>query len=189
MKNSEINEKFEESNLITKWDVKTSLLKKILQNIVLSIENYFETNELNNISFRSIFQLLLQQSLELNIETEPLKQQDFTHHSGFFGDVSKIPLIVHILWAMLCLFFSSLFHLFWWHSKEVWTVLSRFDYGGIAVLIAGSCVPQYIYSFYCPQNAYYGYIYTSVIFLAWAAAFTGNLNFSWFCFTYNFIYI
>lgn len=76
---------------------------------------------------------------------------------------------------MFCLFFSSTFHLFCCHSKDALNILSRFDYGGIAILIAGSCVPQYLYSFYWHQNAYIGYIYTSIIFVAWASAFTGKL--------------
>ena len=95
--------------------------------------------------------------------------------NGITDGVSKIPLLLHIFCAMIWLFFSSLFHLFCWHSKEACTVLSRFDYGGIAILIAGSATPIYIYTFYWNENEYVGYIYTALINLACLAAFIISL--------------
>ena len=83
--------------------------------------------------------------------------------------------LVHLVWAMICLFFSSLFHLFSCHSKDATNILSRFDYGGIAILIAGTWVPHYLYTFWCKQNAYFGYIYTACIMLAWLGTFIVSL--------------
>ena len=51
--------------------------------------------------------------------------------------------------AMICLLFSTFFHLFSNHSEKVYYVFSRLDYSGIAILIMGSCVPAFYYSFYC----------------------------------------
>ncbi|CAI2363813.1 unnamed protein product [Moneuplotes crassus] len=74
--------------------------------------------------------------------------------------VSKVPLGIHIICAMICFFLSSTFHLFNCHSENAQNVLSRFDYGGIAVMIAGSSTPIYIYLFWCPQVSIFGYTYT-----------------------------
>ena len=141
--------------------------------MIMSIYAFSKDIAQESISLKAKHELFIQNILELNNETESLKDMKFGGSNGFIGEVSKIPLIIHILWAMICLFFSSFFHLFCCHSKELWTVLSRFDYAGIAVLIAGSWVPQYIYAFYCPQIAYFGYIYTTIIFVGWTASFIG----------------
>ncbi|CAI2362345.1 unnamed protein product [Moneuplotes crassus] len=98
------------------------------------------------------------------------------HSPEGVGDyISKIPLGVHISCAMICLFLSSTFHLFCCHSKDALNILSRFDYGGIAILIAGSCTPIYIYSFWCPQVSTYGYVYTSVMAAGCGIAFAVSL--------------
>jgi adiponectin receptor len=64
-------------------------------------------------------------------------------------EVEKFPLYLHILGAVCCLGFSATFHLFKDHSKETSEKLSRLDYAGISLQIAGSNMPPIYYSFYC----------------------------------------
>ena len=64
-------------------------------------------------------------------------------------NLERWPLIIFLISAILCLSFSSFFHLVGNISPQVHRILSRFDYGGISLLITGSCYPPYIYYFYC----------------------------------------
>merc|ERR1711865_79632 len=69
--------------------------------------------------------------------------------------------------------FSSIFHLLYVKSLDVYRVMVRLDYSGIVLLIAGSYLPWLYYSFYCykvPQTVYL----TTVVFLG-AATFTVSL--------------
>ena len=67
------------------------------------------------------------------------------------------PLFVHMTGAIICLLFSSMFHLFSAYSPKAQKFMSRLDYGGISFLIAGSTFPPIIYGFACnivPKIAY-----------------------------------
>ena len=64
-------------------------------------------------------------------------------------NLERWPLIIFLISAILCLSFSSFFHLVGNISPQVHRILSRFDYGGISLLITGSCYPPYFYFFYC----------------------------------------
>lgn len=63
--------------------------------------------------------------------------------------------------AMICLFCSFTFHMFCNHSEKMYFVFSRLDYTGIAILIAGSYIPAFYYSFYC--NSLSRVLHTSFI--------------------------
>lgn len=63
--------------------------------------------------------------------------------------LAKWPLAIFFISGMICLGFSTLFHLFMCHNLVVRKVLNRLDYAGIAILIVGSCYPPYYYYFYC----------------------------------------
>ena len=65
--------------------------------------------------------------------------------------VYKFPIFPQIIGGIICLGFSATFHLFGAMSKFSHEFFSRFDYGGISILIAGSCWPLYYYMFYCNQ--------------------------------------
>lgn len=60
-----------------------------------------------------------------------------------------MPLFIHMVSAIICLGCSTFFHLYKDHSEKYSRLLSRLDYGGISILIAGSNTPPIIYSFYC----------------------------------------
>lgn len=51
--------------------------------------------------------------------------------------------------AILCLFFSWMFHTVYCHSEKVGRFFNKLDYCGIAMLTMGSFVPWLYYSFYC----------------------------------------
>ncbi|CAI5742303.1 unnamed protein product [Hyaloperonospora brassicae] len=64
-------------------------------------------------------------------------------------DVPRWPLFVFLASAVICLSCSATFHLMFVVSRSAYTLLSRLDYAGITILIAGSFYPMIYYSFYC----------------------------------------
>ena len=68
------------------------------------------------------------------------------------------PLFIMIISAILCLTFSSTFHALGGISPKFYTILSRFDYGGISLLITGSCFPPYYFFFYYSNTMKYLYL-------------------------------
>ncbi|TMW63886.1 hypothetical protein Poli38472_014796 [Pythium oligandrum] len=66
-----------------------------------------------------------------------------THH------VPHWPIYVFMVSAVICLTCSATFHLLFVYSKPAYFFLSRLDYAGITVMIAGSFYPMIYYSFYC----------------------------------------
>lgn len=85
--------------------------------------------------------------------------------------VSRWPLFVFISTAILCLLFSTIFHLFYPLSRsnyhiyvDTFGLLLRFDFAGISLLIAGSAYPTFYYSMYCQFTAMQFYLTaTSII--------------------------
>lgn len=77
-----------------------------------------------------------------------------TYHESLIQYVSehyvpRWPIYVFITSAVICLLSSAIFHLMYVYSRSLYFFLSRLDYAGIAVLIAGSFFPMIYYSFYC----------------------------------------
>ena len=68
------------------------------------------------------------------------------------------PIFIMIISAILCLSFSAIFHAFGIISQKYYTILSRFDYGGISLLITGSCFPPYYFFFYYSDTMRYLYL-------------------------------
>ena len=58
------------------------------------------------------------------------------------------PIFIMLSSAIVCLSFSTIFHWFGGLSPVSSQILSRLDYAGITILIAGSCNPPYFYFFY-----------------------------------------
>ena len=90
-------------------------------------------------------------------------------------EITRIPLYIHMVAAIICLSFSSFFHLFTCCHPEVNNYLSRLDYGGISFLISGSWMPPYFYSFYWEETRVFAYCYSIMIFTIWFAAFVVTL--------------
>ena len=62
------------------------------------------------------------------------------------------PLFIFLSSAIFCLSFSSIFHCIGNISPNFHRILSRFDYGGVCLLITGSCYPPYYYFFHCENK-------------------------------------
>lgn len=67
------------------------------------------------------------------------------------NQLRKWPLFIMLGSAIICLSSSSIFHWIGALSAGTYQILSRFDYAGISILIAGSCYPPYFYFFYCER--------------------------------------
>ena len=76
-------------------------------------------------------------------------------------ELARWPLYIIIFAAIICLSFSATFHLFGVMNEKYMNILNRFDYGGISLLISGSCYPPYYYFFY--YSALFKYLYLILI--------------------------
>ncbi len=85
------------------------------------------------------------------LESKELEWIDIYRNSKSVSDpkIKKWPLFVMLLGAVACLSGSTIFHLFSVHSEKYFQFLSRLDYGGISLLILGSCYPPYYYYLFC----------------------------------------
>lgn len=73
------------------------------------------------------------------------------------------PVYVFISGAILCLFTSSLCHLFGCCAAHIATRIWRFDYAGIAILIVTSVYPPVYYIFLCRPQARAAYLALSTL--------------------------
>lgn len=73
-------------------------------------------------------------------------------------ELDQWPLMVIILSAFLCLFFSATYHALKIISPIINNISHRFDHGGISLLISGSCFPPYYYFFYYENKFKYFYL-------------------------------
>ena len=90
------------------------------------------------------------------LESKELEWIDIYRNSKSVSDpkIKKWPLFVMLLGAVACLSGSTIFHLFSVHSEKYFQLLSRLDYGGISLLILGSCYPPYYYYLFCKDGIY-----------------------------------
>ena len=100
-------------------------------------------------SITSKHQSYLDKDFNLNLEIRKKKE------------LARWPLFVIIFSAITCLSFSTIFHLFGTINEKYNNILNRFDYGGISLLISGSCYPPYYYFFY--YDKIFKYVYLSLI--------------------------
>ena len=76
-------------------------------------------------------------------------------------ELARWPLYIIIFSTIFCLSFSAIFHLFGVINEKYFNILNRFDYGGISLLISGSCFPPYYYFFY--YSTLFKYLYLILI--------------------------
>ena len=79
-------------------------------------------------------------------------------------ELARWPLFIIIHSAILCFIFSSCFHSIGTINEKYHDILNRFDYGGISLLISGSCYPPYYYFFYYSNGFKYFYLTEITIF-------------------------
>jgi predicted membrane channel-forming protein YqfA (hemolysin III family) len=75
--------------------------------------------------------------------------------------VNKWPIFIYILSTIICLSFSTLYHLFNAHSHHVKIWMNSLDYAGITVMMLGSFYPPIYYIFFCDEL--WVVIYLSVV--------------------------
>ena len=144
-------------------DIKNELKKKInmpkLYNIYLEkinqtfllIKNSTNSN-LNNftISISDYLDIISEKISRMKNEIIQLMEiENISFIQKSKSPLKRWPLFIMLSSAILCLLFSTLFHLLGTMNKTTFKILSRFDYGGISLLIAGSCYPPYYYFFNC----------------------------------------
>ena len=92
--------------------------------------------------------------------------------------VSRWPIFVFIVSAMICLACSTIFHLFNAHSLKLNQHLSTLDYAGISILIAGSFYPPVYYAYFCfPSKIYLDSIWLYLGGISIAATITFFVSF------------
>ena len=82
-------------------------------------------------------------------------------HAHKYTLISRWPIFVFLVSAMLCLLFSAVFHLFYSMSPYVSKKTQSLDYAGISLLISGSTFPPLVYGFACNPIIYI--IYETII--------------------------
>ena len=73
-------------------------------------------------------------------------------------ELTKLPIFIIIICAILCLSFSTCYHSLKIISPIIHNITHRFDHGGISLLISGSCFPPYYYFFYYENRFRYFYL-------------------------------
>lgn len=90
--------------------------------------------------------------------------------------MSRWPLIVHLLSGCFCMGCSAVFHLVQIHSRKIYDIFSRLDYGGISVLVMGSCYPPMIYIFACEPVFWMRDMFLTMITVSSIICFIGTLH-------------
>ena len=80
------------------------------------------------------------------------------------NELARWPLFVIIHSAILLFIFSASFHSIGTINERYHDILNRFDYGGISLLISGSCYPPYYYFFYYSNTFKYLYLIEITVF-------------------------
>ena len=125
----------------------TEVMVHILHRVQMAID-YHEGNSnvkrgkpLRNIQRNLIYHLNAANIKDMILNSVNDGEELKLHH------LTRIPLYIFIITGLLCLGFSSLFHTAYCYSENSYHNLSRLDYGGIALLIAGTIVSPYFYTF------------------------------------------
>ena len=116
--------------------------------------------------------------MELDTISFPGKENNDIHTNRLPKKLKRWPLFIFLVSAILCLTFSTIYHLIGCVSKTYHKILSRFDYGGISLLVTGSCFPPYYYFFYCePKFSIIYLVFISIFGLTtFCLSLTNNFN-------------
>lgn len=99
------------------------------------------------------------------------------HHAHDSSAPARWPIAVFVASAMVCLAGSATFHLLHVVSRDLLDWLQSIDYGGIAILIAGSTVPIVEYGWACSPRIAATYIVACVAIAAVTAFVGGSKTF------------
>lgn len=112
-----------------------------------------ETSEVLEISKKLTKSAL--ESMKNAIDSDSLDWVLPSSSNDHLQKISRWPLLVFIISAMICLTLSSMYHLFNAHSDKVYKMMSRLDYAGISILICGSFFPPIYYMYFCVEGSKY----------------------------------
>ena len=90
-------------------------------------------------------------------------------------EIARWPLFLHIFGAVFCMSCSAIFHLFKDHSEGASQYLSRLDYAGISLMIAGSSLSPLYYSYYCEETHIWRNLYMAAQFTSSTLVFVVSL--------------
>ncbi len=134
-----------EERLVQYGGEKLHALEDVLDVLkAITIDNIHDLAELS--SKISSLRMINQEELR---HLESIVYESLTSLVDVTWPVHRWPLHVFTTGAMICLFTSSMCHLFGCCSKHVAMLMWQFDYAGIAVLIVASFVPPVYYGFLC----------------------------------------
>ena len=143
-------------------------IKDIMYNVSESFKSKpSEKSDQNLFSKISSAWNTVQNKLYSVIYGDGLKYDESTEVEQEKGEQTTLrrwPIFIMLSSAIVCLSFSTLFHWFGALSPKSSQILSRLDYAGITILIAGSCYPPYFYFFYCE-------IYLCTVYLSFISIF------------------
>ncbi|CAN0873315.1 Heptahelical transmembrane protein ADIPOR3 [Linum grandiflorum] len=88
-------------------------------------------------------------------------REDAVSNAVVLQPITRWPFYAFMVGAMFCLLASTICHLISCHSERMSYIVHRFDYAGIAALIATSFYPPVYYSFMC--NPFFCNLYLGVI--------------------------
>ena len=146
-----------------------------IDNLTSSLRDFIESLSNRFIDLREKFlDLLLLENLSFG------RNKDiniYNCNNRFPKKLKRWLLFIFLISAILCLTFSATYHLIGCVSKT-YRILSRFDYGGISLLVAGSCFPPYYYFFYCEKKFCIFYLIFISIFgiTTFCLSLTNNFN-------------
>jgi channel protein (hemolysin III family) len=136
--------------------------------IIKLVDSAIEYNKNQTLEYNVIALQNIKRNIDFHFKSENVIKDlivtgDINQDYSKIHEITRVPLYIFMASAIICLSFSSFFHLFTCYNHNINNYLSRLDYGGISFLIAGSCMPPYFYCFYCPETKLYAYLYTLVI--------------------------
>ena len=153
-----IFEEFTESNIYEESLRKTNKviedMKSIISNAYNHLSNYFWAylshvkEGIYSIKEHILDLLKLDRNKSDDLETKLEKKYDLELKNREPKELERWPLFIIIHAAILCFIFSATFHCVGTINERYHDILNRFDYGGISLLISGSCFPPYFYFFY-----------------------------------------
>jgi channel protein (hemolysin III family) len=129
-----------------------SRLGQIKESIAHSVSEFMKELGTKRSAWTSHAQQHVQEAMDKMLhlgEGVTLMQVLSPHHShDLVPYLPTWPIVIFLITAAICLFFSTAFHTFLASSKWQMT-FQRLDYAGIALLIGGSNVPIMYYAFFC----------------------------------------
>jgi len=154
---------------LPEWAKDNSSIVKYHRDPVASYKYCFKTiprlhTETGNIWSHGLGAILMAGIL---VYTLDLPQSQFV---ASFEEKSIISLF--LISAILCLFFSMLYHTLSAHSERVLRIFGRLDFSGIALLVMGSFIPWVYYQFYCRAQPRVVYLITISLLGAAAIVFS-----------------